>query len=59
MNSAEDYDGGRTAGDIVKWAEDKLTESAEPPQVIEVCSLLLSLSVIVYCTDGTSRYEVV
>jgi protein disulfide-isomerase A6 len=38
MNSAEEYDGGRTSGDIVKWAEDKLTESAEPPEVLELTS---------------------
>ncbi|XP_062520299.1 protein disulfide-isomerase A6 homolog [Corticium candelabrum] len=36
MSSAEDYDGGRTANDIVKWAEEKLAESAEPPEVIEL-----------------------
>ena len=32
-SSAEDYNGGRTSGDIVSWAEAKVAESAEPPEV--------------------------
>ena len=33
---AEEYDGGRTASDIVAWAESKLEEFAEPPEIREV-----------------------
>ena len=33
---AEEYDGGRTAGDIVSWAEAKLEVFAEPPEIREV-----------------------
>lgn len=32
-SSAEDYTGGRTSGDIVAWAEQKLLENVEPPEV--------------------------
>ena len=32
-SSAEDYTGGRTSGDIVSWAEAKLLENVEPPEV--------------------------
>ena len=38
---AEEYDGGRTAGDIVAWAEAKLEEFAEPPEIREVHIYLL------------------
>ncbi|XP_063691371.1 protein disulfide-isomerase A6 homolog [Bolinopsis microptera] len=33
---AEEYDGGRTAGDIVSWAEAKLEVFAEPPEIREL-----------------------
>jgi len=33
---AEEYDGGRTAGDIVQWAENKLEQFAEPPEIREL-----------------------
>lgn len=33
---AEEYDGGRTASDIVAWAESKLEEFAEPPEIKEL-----------------------
>jgi len=33
---AEEYDGGRTASDIVAWAEAKLEEFAEPPEIREL-----------------------
>lgn len=56
MNSADDYDGGRTAGDIVKWAEGKLSESAEPPEVVQVwIAYALSTACIYSCSFiGTS-----
>lgn len=31
-----EFDGGRTADDIVAWALDKLAENVPPPEVIEV-----------------------
>lgn len=33
---AQDYDGGRTATDIVTWALDKHTDSIVPPELIEI-----------------------
>ena len=33
---AEEYDGGRTAGDIVTWVENKAESFAEPPEIREV-----------------------
>ncbi len=33
---AQDYDGGRTAGDIVNWALDKYAENVPPPEVRQV-----------------------
>ena len=38
FNSAEDYDGGRTSESIVSWAEEKLSDMAEPPEVLQVRS---------------------
>ncbi|XP_025092026.1 protein disulfide-isomerase A6 homolog [Pomacea canaliculata] len=35
---AEDYDGGRTASDIVQWALDKLAENVPPPELKEIVS---------------------
>ncbi|XP_050311632.1 protein disulfide-isomerase A6 homolog [Anthonomus grandis grandis] len=35
-SAAEEYDGGRTANDIVNWAMDKLTESIPAPEVVQV-----------------------
>lgn len=32
----EEYDGGRTAGDIVTWALEKAASSAPPPEVLEL-----------------------
>ncbi|KAG7168835.1 protein disulfide-isomerase A6 homolog [Homarus americanus] len=32
----EDYDGGRTASDIVAWANDKASANVPPPEVIQV-----------------------
>jgi len=34
----EDYNGGRTAGDIVKWAEEKFAENIPPPEVVQATS---------------------
>ena len=31
-----DYDGGRTASDIVAWATDKLSANVPPPEVVEI-----------------------
>uniref|UniRef100_A0A1B6D3Y8 Protein disulfide-isomerase A6 homolog n=1 Tax=Clastoptera arizonana TaxID=38151 RepID=A0A1B6D3Y8_9HEMI len=35
-NSAEEYNGGRTASDIVNWALDKLAENVPPPEIKQV-----------------------
>eukprot|EP00112_Aurelia_sp_Birch-Aquarium-sp1_P001478 Seg1159.16 transcript_id=Seg1159.16/GoldUCD/mRNA.D3Y31 product="Protein disulfide-isomerase A6" protein_id=Seg1159.16/GoldUCD/D3Y31 len=35
-NAVEDYDGGRTAADIIAWANDKAAESIPPPEIIEL-----------------------
>jgi protein disulfide-isomerase A6 len=37
-DSAADYDGGRTASDIVNWALEKYTENIPPPEVLELTS---------------------
>jgi protein disulfide-isomerase A6 len=34
----EDYDGGRTAEAIVRWAEEKFAENISPPEVVEAVS---------------------
>ncbi len=53
---ATDYDGGRTASDIVAWALDKVAENIPPPEVLEVSYpefLEFSLGTchwLVYCT---------
>lgn len=42
---ASEYDGGRTASDIVAWALDKLAENVPPPEIVQVrFSPLLILS---------------
>ncbi|GAB6018890.1 Protein O-glucosyltransferase 2 [Chamberlinius hualienensis] len=33
-----DYDGGRTASDIVQWATEKVTENVPPPEVHQIIS---------------------
>ncbi len=33
---ASEYDGGRTSGDIVNWALDRVSENIPPPEVTEV-----------------------
>jgi len=38
MDSAEDYQGGRTASDIVAWALDMHSESIDPPEILELTS---------------------
>jgi len=37
-NSVEDYDGGRTASDIINWLNDKLTEAVDPPEIKQIVS---------------------
>jgi hypothetical protein len=32
----EDYEGGRTAGDIVRWAEEKAAENVPAPEVKQI-----------------------
>jgi protein disulfide-isomerase A6 len=32
----EDYEGGRSASDIVRWAEDKAAENVPPPEVKQI-----------------------
>ena len=34
----EDYNGGRTASDIVKFAEEKFSENLAPPEVVQITS---------------------
>lgn len=34
--SAEEYDGGRTASDIITWASEKHSEFTPPPEVLQV-----------------------
>jgi len=34
----EDYNGGRTASDIVKFAEEKVSENLPPPEVVQITS---------------------
>jgi len=34
----EEYNGGRTASDIVRWAEEKAADNIEPPEVVEAVS---------------------
>ncbi|CAK1601671.1 unnamed protein product [Parnassius mnemosyne] len=35
-DSVEDYNGGRTASDIVAWALEKLAENIAPPEIVQV-----------------------
>lgn len=35
-HSAEDYNGGRTSGDIVQWALEKAAEIAPPPELLQI-----------------------
>lgn len=35
-DSAQDYDGGRTSGDIVQWATNKWSVNLPPPEVYQV-----------------------
>jgi len=37
-NSAQDFNGGRTASEIVAWALEKYTVNIEPPEVLELTS---------------------
>lgn len=39
--SAVDYDGGRTASDIIQWASDKWTVNLQPPEIYQVIEALL------------------
>ena len=36
FSSAEDYDGGRTSGDIVQWASNRWTANLPPPEIFQV-----------------------
>lgn len=40
-NSVSDYNGGRTAGDIVAWAMEQLAENIPAPEVKQVCFLII------------------
>ncbi|XP_012521836.1 protein disulfide-isomerase A6 homolog [Monomorium pharaonis] len=37
-DSVQDYDGGRTSGDIVNWALEKLAENIPAPEVMQITS---------------------
>ena len=41
---AEEYDGGRTANDIVQWALEKMAANVPPPEVYEVRKLVVVLT---------------
>jgi protein disulfide-isomerase A6 len=36
QSDAQEYDGGRTASDIVSWVNDKYTANIPPPEVYQV-----------------------
>ncbi len=36
VTEPEDYEGGRTAGDIVRWAEEKAAENVPAPEVKQI-----------------------
>ncbi|XP_038052123.1 protein disulfide-isomerase A6 homolog [Patiria miniata] len=36
MSDAEEFNGGRTASDIVSWASSKVAEAMPPPEVVEI-----------------------
>jgi len=38
MTDAVDYDGGRTANDIVQWSNQRISENAPPPELKQVVS---------------------
>ncbi|XP_022694430.1 protein disulfide-isomerase A6 homolog [Varroa jacobsoni] len=48
-SSAEEYNGGRTADDIVAWASEKALENAPPPEVIQLTNEKLLIDA---CTDN-------
>jgi len=37
-NSAQEYNGGRTASDIVAWAMERFTVAVDPPEIVELTS---------------------
>ena len=37
-SGAEEYDGGRTADDIISWASEKADASAPPPELVQITS---------------------
>ncbi|XP_077281267.1 protein disulfide-isomerase A6 homolog CaBP1 [Temnothorax americanus] len=37
-DSMQDYDGGRTSGDIINWALEKLAENIPAPEVVQITS---------------------
>lgn len=43
---AEEYDGGRTASDIVQWALEKAAANVPPPEVYEVRKLVVGFTVL-------------
>jgi protein disulfide-isomerase A6 len=38
LKDAADYDGGRTASDIISWAQGKVQENVAPPELLELTS---------------------
>jgi hypothetical protein len=45
----EDFNGGRTTGDIVNWAMEKYSENISPPKVI---SVIFGIFEIVVCVQN-------
>jgi len=41
LDEVVDYDGGRTSGDIINWALEKLADSVPPPEIIQLTSELV------------------
>lgn len=42
IDSVEEYNGGRTSGDIVNWALEKLADSVEAPELSQVIFFIFS-----------------
>jgi protein disulfide-isomerase A6 len=49
-SSAQDYEGGRTASDIITWGSDKAAESAPPPELTQI---LGQKELSAGCTDNS------
>lgn len=48
-DSVSEYDGGRTAKDIVNWALDKLSENMPAPELVQVQYFVIFIRNITKC----------